>query len=90
MEQDQRILDIISASVNSRPADVSEPFTSIVGERITDLVNARRDEIAANFYESAVEEAPAEEADAGIDEADEGDEDNQEAAEGGETENEDS
>ncbi len=59
MEHDQRILDIIAAASEGRPAAVTEPFNELVGERIAELVAQRKDDLSANFFGDPV--APSEE-----------------------------
>jgi len=50
MPQDQRILDIIAASSEQRPADVGAIVNELIGERIHALVDQRRDDTRANFF----------------------------------------
>lgn len=50
MDYDPRILDIISAANSSKPADIEANFTSIVGERIADLVAERKSELSASYF----------------------------------------
>lgn len=60
MENDQRILDIISAAIDKRPADVEPLATDIIGERVAALVSARKSELSSQFYgEPVVEEEVA-------------------------------
>lgn len=60
MENDQRILDIISATIDKRPADVEPLATDIIGERVAALVSARKSELSSQFYgEPVVEEEAA-------------------------------
>lgn len=60
MENDQRILDIISATIDKRPADVEPLATDIIGERVAALVSARKSELSSQFYgEPVVEEEVA-------------------------------
>ncbi len=62
MEHDQRILDIIAAASEGKPASVNEPFNELVGERIAELVAQRKDDLSANFFgtpgEPEADEAP--------------------------------
>lgn len=62
MENDQRILDIISATIDKRPADVEPLATDVIGERVAALVSARKSELSSQFYgEPVVEEEVASE-----------------------------
>lgn len=63
MPNDQRILDIIAAASEKKPADVAEPFNALVGERIAELVAARRDQISSTFFGEPEDEAPEIDAD---------------------------
>lgn len=57
MPQDQRILDIIAAASEKRPADVDSIVDQLIGERIVDLIDQRRVDIRESFFaESAVNE----------------------------------
>lgn len=57
MEHDQRILDIISATVDKRPADIEPLVQDILGERIATLVADRKTTMSSEFYgEPVVEE----------------------------------
>ena len=57
MEHDQRILDIISATVDKRPADIEPLVQDILGERIARLVADRKTTMSSEFYgEPVVEE----------------------------------
>lgn len=58
MPQDQRILDIIAAASEKKPADVGPLVNELVGERVAALIDQRRDDTRANFFaepEAAVE-----------------------------------
>lgn len=50
MSQDQRILDLIAASSEKRPADVGAVVNELIGERIHALIDQRRDDTRAGFF----------------------------------------
>jgi hypothetical protein len=50
MPQDQRILDIIAASTEQRPADATAIVNELIGERIHALVDQRREDTRMGFF----------------------------------------
>lgn len=50
MPHDQRILDIISSASAKKPADIGPIVDQIVGERVAELIDQRRDDTRANFF----------------------------------------
>ena len=50
MPQDQRILDLIAAASEKKPADVAPIVNELVGERVAALIDQRRDDTRANFF----------------------------------------
>jgi len=50
MPQDQRILDIIAAASTQKPASVGPLVNELVGERVTTMIDQRREDARANFF----------------------------------------
>lgn len=53
MPQDQRILDLIAASSEKKPADVGSIVNELIGERIHAMIDQRRDDTRAGFFPEA-------------------------------------
>lgn len=50
MPQDQRILDLIAAASEQKPANVGPIVNELVGERISAAIEQRREDTRANFF----------------------------------------